>query len=46
MVPFLNAVRFNCFKTARPQRGDNLLLISKSPSVFGTHLVDLGGMKG
>ena len=41
----MNTVGFNCLKTAETLRGDSLLLITKSPRDFGTHLVDLGGME-
>ena len=39
MVPFLR-MGFNRFKAAEPLKGD------KSPGVPGTHLIDLGSMKG
>ena len=37
---------FNCLKTIKPLRGDNLLFTTKSPGDCGTHLVDLRRMKG
>ena len=34
------------FKATEPLRGDNLRFTTKSPGVPGTHLIDLGRMKG
>ena len=45
MAPFLR-MRCNCFKTAEPLRGDSKLFTTKSLGVPGTHLIDLGRMRG
>ena len=45
MVPFL-WMGFNCLKATEPLREDSLLFFFKSPGVSGTHLIDLGKMKG
>ena len=37
---------FNCLKATEPLWGDSLLFTTKSPGVPGTHLIDLGMMKG
>ena len=37
---------FNCPKATEPLRGDSLLFTTQSPGVPGTHLTDLGRMKG
>ena len=37
---------FNCLKTAQPLLEDNLLVITKSPEVPGTHLINLKRMEG
>ena len=37
---------FNCLKATEPLRGDGLLFRTQSPGVPGTHLIDLGKMKG
>ena len=37
---------FNCLKAAEPLLGESLPFTTKSPGVPGTHLVDLGRMKG
>ena len=36
----------NCLKATEPLQGDSLLFTTKSPGVSGTHLIDLGRMKG
>ena len=41
--PFIG---FNCPKVTVPLQGDNLLFTTKSPGVLGTHLIDLGRIKG
>ena len=43
--PFL-WLGFNCIKAAEPLRGDSLLVTTYSTGVPGTHLNDLGRMKG
>ena len=43
--PFL-WMRFNCLEATEPLRGDSLLFTTKSPGGPGTHLIDLGRMKG
>ena len=43
--PFL-WIGVNCLKATEPLRGDRLLFITKSSEVTGTHLIDLGRMKG
>ena len=45
MVLFL-WMGFNCFKAAEPLWGDSLLFTTKFPENPGTHLIDLGRMKG
>ena len=37
---------FNCLKATEPLRGGSLLFTSKFPEIHGTHLIDLGRMKG
>ena len=37
---------FNCLNATKPLRGDSLLFTIQSPGVPGTHLIDLGRMKG
>ena len=37
---------FSCPKATEPLRGDSLLFTTQSPGVPGTHLIDLGRMKG
>ena len=37
---------FNCLKATKPLRGDSLLFTTQPPGVRGTHLIDLGRMKG
>ena len=37
---------FNCLKATESLRGDSLLFTTHSPEVPGTHLNDLGRMKG
>ena len=36
----------NCLKATEPLRGDSLLFTTQSPGFPGTHLIDLGRMKG
>ena len=43
--PFL-WMRFNNLKVTEPLREDSLLFTTKSPELRGTHLIDLGEMKG
>ena len=38
--------RFNCLKATEPLQEDSLLFTTKSPEIPGTHLIDLGMMKG
>ena len=45
MVSFL-WIGFNCLKATEPLCGDSLPLTIKSPGGPGTHLIDLGRMKG
>ena len=37
---------FDCLKATEPLRGDNLLFTTQSQGNPGTHLIDLGRMKG
>ena len=37
---------FNCLKAKEPLRRDSLFFTARSPGVPGTHLTDLGRMKG
>ena len=37
---------FNYLKAAKPLRGGSLLFTTKFPEIPGTHLIDLGRMKG
>ena len=37
---------FNRVKVIAPPQGDSLLFTTKSPGVPGTHLIDLGRIKG
>ena len=37
---------FNFLKAIEPLRGDSLLFITKLPEIPGTHLSDLGRMRG
>ena len=43
--PFLR-MGFNCLKAIEPLRGGSLLFTIKLPEIPGTHLIDLGRMKG
>ena len=43
--PFL-WLGFNCFKTTEPLQGGSLLFTTKFPEITGTHLIDLGRIKG
>ena len=43
--PFL-WVGFNCLKATEPLQGDSLLFTTKFPEIPGTHLIDLGRIKG
>ena len=43
--PFL-WLGFNCLKATEPLRGESFLFTTQSPGVPGTHLMDLGKMKG
>ena len=43
--PFL-WMRFSCLEATELLRGDSLLFTTKSPGGPGTHLIDLGRMKG
>ena len=43
--PFL-WMGFNCLKATEPLRGESLLFTTKLPEIPGTHLNDLGRMKG
>ena len=43
--PFL-WLGFNCLRVAEPLRGGSLLFTTKFPAIPGTHLIDLGRMKG
>ena len=36
----------NCLKAAEPLRGISLVFTTKFPEIPGTHLIDLGRMKG
>ena len=45
MVSFYG-LGFNRLKAAEPLRRDNLVLITKFAGAPGTHLIDLGTMKG
>ena len=37
---------FNCLKGTEPLQGGSLFFTTKFPDIPGTHLVDLGRMKG
>ena len=37
---------FNCLKATEPLRGGSLLFTTEFPEIPGTHLIDLGRMKG
>ena len=37
---------FNCLKAIEPPRGGSLLFTTKFPEIPGTHLIDLGRIKG
>ena len=37
---------FNCFKATESLQGGRLLFITQFPEVSGTHLINLGRMKG
>ena len=37
---------FNCLKATETLRIDSLLFTTKSPEIPGTHLINLGRMKG
>ena len=37
---------FNCLKATEPPRGGSLLFTTKFSEIPGTHLIDLGKMKG
>ena len=39
-------IGFICLKAAEPLREDTLLFTTKSPGLLGTHLIDLGRIKG
>ena len=39
-------MELSCLKVKEPLRGDSLLFTNKSPKIPGTHLTDLGKMKG
>ena len=43
--PFL-CMGFNCVKATEPHRGDSLLFTTQFPGFPGTHVIDLGRMKG
>ena len=43
--PFL-WMGFNCLKATTPLQGGSLLFTTKFPEISGTHLIDLGKMKG
>ena len=43
--PFLR-LGFNCLKTTEPLPGGSLLFTTKFPEIPGTHLIDLGRIKG
>ena len=43
--PFL-WMGFNCLKSTEPLQGDSSLFTTWPPGLPGTHLVDLGRMKG
>ena len=43
---FFYEVGFNCLKTRMLLLGGSLIFTSKSPGFSGTHLIDLGKMKG
>ena len=36
----------NCLKATEPLRGDSSIFTTKFPEISGTHLTDLGRMKG
>ena len=36
---------FNYLKATEPLQGDSLLFTTKSPEIFGTHLINFGRMK-
>ena len=37
---------FNCLKATEPLQGGSLFFTTKFPDIPGTHLIDLGRMKG
>ena len=39
-------MRLNCLKATEPLRGHSLLFTTKFTEILGTHLIDLGKMKG
>ena len=39
-------VGFDCLKATEPLQEDSLLFTTQSPGVTGTHLINLGRMKG
>ena len=43
--PFL-WMGFNCLKAVESLRGSSLLFTANSPEIPGTHIIDLGRMKG
>ena len=45
MAPFL-WTGFNCLKSTEPLQGSSLLFITQFWKIFGTHLINLGRMKG
>ena len=36
---------FNYLKATEPLQGNSLLFTTKSPKIFGTHVIDFGRMK-
>ena len=42
MAPF----RFHCLKSTEPQQGGSLLFITQFREIPGTHLINLGRMRG
>ena len=45
MVAFL-WMGINCLKGTEPLQGDSLLCTAKFPDIPGTHLIDVGKIKG
>ena len=45
MVAFL-WMGINCLKGTEPLQGDSLLFTAKFPDIPGTHLIDVGKIKG